>query len=178
MRIVAFVVLAVFIVGCGGSPGPTTRKRKRRKSRPRTPITHVSTPKTPTTPPKTEQSSEKTGKDEYIPREGKTPVGVSKELWDAWKSFQKDYLNWRKKYDAMLDKKLTKGESIPLNEINSMLSETRSLQQKMHKVRGLAESLRGKDALAESVLHEIDRDAAVNLGRAIGTLLDWRAAGN
>jgi len=102
-------------------------------------------------------------------------LGASKELWDAWKGFQKAYLNWRKKWDAMVDRKES-GQEIALGEINSMLSETRSLQKRMFEVRKLAEGLKGKDSLAEGVVHEIDRDAAVYLGRAVQTLLDWRSA--
>ena len=179
MRAVVVFVLVAFVAGCGGSSAPTSsiRKRRKRRRQPSVVPTHrtsssVTKPATGTRQPvqPTQRSS-----GEFIPGQERVPLGASKELWDAWKGFQKAYLNWRKKWDAMVDRKES-GKEIALSEINSMLSETRSLQRRMFEVRKLADGLKGKDSLAEGVVHEIDRDAAVNLGRAVQTLLDWRSA--
>ncbi|RKY13981.1 MAG: hypothetical protein DRP82_04690 [Planctomycetota bacterium] len=179
MRAVIALVLVAFVAGCGGSSVPKSSIRKRRKRRRQTVLIPTASPrKSSVTKPGTGQSAETTRSDsgEFIPKQERVPVGASKELWDAWKSFQKDYLNWRQKWDAMLERKES-GQDIGEAEIESMLSQTRALQKRMFKVRNLADSLRGKDSLAEGVVHEIDRDAAVNLGRAVQTLLDWRSAG-
>ena len=179
MRAVIALVLVAFVAGCGGSSAPKSSIRKRRKRRRQTAVVPTPSPrKSSVTKPRTGQPAETTrpGSGEFIPGQERVPVGASKELWDAWKSFQKDYLSWRKKWDAMLERKES-GQDIGEAEIESMLSQTRALQKRMFKVRNLADSLRGKDSLAEGVVHEIDRDAAVNLGRAVQTLLDWRSAG-
>jgi len=179
MRAVIVLVLAAFVAGCGGSSAPRSSIHKRRRRRKRTSVVPTPLPGTSSSVTKqgTRQPVQPThpGPGEFTPGQERVPLGASKELWDAWKSFQKTYLNWRKKWDAMVDRKES-GQVIALGEINSMLSETRSLQKRMFEVRKLAEGLKGKDALAEGVVHEIDRDAAVNLGRAVQTLLDWRSA--
>jgi len=179
MRVLVAVVLVAFMAGCGGSSAPSkSRIRKRKRRRPTSLVTPgmPTTPTTTTTGTSTTGTSQQPGPGEIIPGQERVPIGASKELWDAWKNFEKDYVRWRKKWDAMLSRKL-EGQEISRGEIESMLNETGALQRRMVEVRQLAESLKGKDSFAENVMHAIDRDAAVTLGRARQTLLDWRSAG-